>query len=173
MKITFIDWVVVAAYFAANLLIGFYYRKKASASTGDFFISGRQVTWWLAGSSMVAATFAADTPLAVTGLVARQGIAANWLWWSLLLNGMMTVFFFARFWRRAEVVTDAELVYVQEMADWLDDENKPHPCNGESGYKDLEIMMALCRSVVQRGKVKLPLGPGDPELESLKQVLAG
>jgi predicted dehydrogenase len=63
--------------------------------------------------------------------------------------------------------------YVQEMADWLDDENKPHPCNGESGYKDLEIMMALCRSVVQRGKVKLPLGPGDPELESLKQVLSG
>jgi SSS family solute:Na+ symporter len=110
MKITFIDWVVVAAYFAVNLLIGLYYRKKASASTGDFFVSGRQVTWWLAGTSMVAATFAADTPLAVTGLVARQGIAGNWLWWSLLLNGMMTVFFFARFWRRAEVITDAELV---------------------------------------------------------------
>ena len=110
MKITLIDWLVVAAYFAVNLLIGLYYRKKASASTGDFFVSGREVTWWLAGTSMVATTFAADTPLAVTGLVARQGIAGNWLWWSLLLNGMMTVFFFARLWRRAEVITDAELV---------------------------------------------------------------
>ena len=110
MKITLVDWLVVAAYFAVNLLIGLYYRKKASASTGDFFVSGREVTWWLAGTSMVATTFAADTPLAVTGLVARQGIAGNWLWWSLLLNGMMTVFFFARLWRRAEVITDAELV---------------------------------------------------------------
>ena len=110
MKITLIDWLVVAAYFAVNLLIGLYYRKKASASTGDFFVSGRKVTWWLAGTSMVAATFAADTPLAVTGFVARQGIAGNWFWWSFLLSGMMTVFFFARLWRRAEIITDAEFV---------------------------------------------------------------
>jgi Na+/proline symporter len=110
MKLTFLDWMVVAAYFLINLLIGLYYRKKASQSTGDFFVSGRQVTWWLAGTSMVATTFAADTPLAVTGLVARQGIAGNWLWWNFLFSGMMTVFFFARLWRRAEVVTDAEFV---------------------------------------------------------------
>ena len=109
MKLTFLDWSVVAAYFLVNLAIGLYYRKKASRSTGDFFVSGREVTWWLAGTSMVATTFAADTPLAVTGLVAKQGIAGNWLWWSLLFNGM-TVFFFARLWRRAEVITDAELV---------------------------------------------------------------
>jgi Na+/proline symporter len=110
MKITFIDWLVVAVYFALNLLIGLYYRKRASASTGDFFVSGRKVAWWLAGTSMVAATFAADTPLAVTGFVARQGIAGNWFWWSFLLSGMMTVFFFARLWRRAEIITDAEFV---------------------------------------------------------------
>jgi Na+/proline symporter len=110
MKITPIDWLVVAAYFAINLLIGLYYRKKASASTGDFFVSGRKVGWLLAGTSMVAATFAADTPLAVTGFVARQGIAGNWFWWSFLLSGMMTVFFFARLWRRAEIITDAEFV---------------------------------------------------------------
>lgn len=110
MKLTLADWLVVAAYFLINLLIGLYYRKKASASTGDFFVSGREVTWWLAGTSMVATTFAADTPLAVTGLVARQGIAGNWLWWNFLFSGMMTVFFFARLWRRAEVITDAELV---------------------------------------------------------------
>ena len=87
-----------------------YYRKKAGASTADFFVSGRQVTWWLAGTSMVATTFAADTPLAVTGLVARQGIAGNWLWWNFLLSGMMTVFFYARLWRRSEIITDAEFV---------------------------------------------------------------
>jgi len=110
MKLTRLDWLVVAAYFLLNLLIGLYYRKKASASTGEFFVSGRQVTWWLAGTSMVATTFAADTPLAVTGFVARQGIAGNWIWWSFLFSGMMTVFFFARLWRRAEVITDAELV---------------------------------------------------------------
>jgi SSS family solute:Na+ symporter len=110
MKLTLLDWSVVVAYFLINLLIGLYYRKKASRSTGDFFVSGREVTWWLAGTSMVATTFAADTPLAVTGLVARQGIAGNWLWWSLLFNGMMTVFFFARLWRRAQTITDAELV---------------------------------------------------------------
>jgi len=110
MKITPIDWLVVAAYFAINLLIGLYYRKRASASTGDFFVSGRKVGWLLAGTSMVAATFAADTPLAVTGFVARQGIAGNWFWWSFLLSGMMTVFFFARLWRRAEIITDAEFV---------------------------------------------------------------
>ncbi len=110
MRLTLLDWLVVAAYFVINLAIGIYYRSKASKSTGDFFVSGRQVTWWLAGTSMVATTFAADTPLAVTGFVARQGIAGNWIWWSFLLSGMMTVFFFARLWRRAEVITDAEFV---------------------------------------------------------------
>ncbi len=110
MKLTLIDWLVVAGYFLVNLGIGLYYRRKASASTGDFFVSGRQVTWWLAGTSMVATTFAADTPLWVTGQVVRHGIAANWFWWSFLFSGMMTVFFFARLWRRAEIITDVELV---------------------------------------------------------------
>jgi solute:Na+ symporter, SSS family len=110
MKLTFSDWLVVGAYFLVNLLIGLYYRKKASASTDDFFVSGREVTWWLAGTSMVATTFAADTPLWVTGQVVQHGIAANWFWWSFLFSGMMTVFFFARLWRRAEIITDVELV---------------------------------------------------------------
>jgi len=110
MKLTVLDWIVVGSYFLINLLIGLYYRKKGGSSTNEFFVSGRKVTWWLAGTSMVATTFAADTPLAVTGLVIRQGIAGNWLWWSLLLNGMMTVFFYARLWRRAEIITDVELV---------------------------------------------------------------
>ena len=110
MKLTIVDWIVVAGYFLINLLIGLYYRKKASASTSDFFVSGREVSWWLAGTSMVATTFAADTPLWVTGQVVRHGVAGNWFWWSFLFSGMMTVFFFARMWRRAEIITDVELV---------------------------------------------------------------
>jgi solute:Na+ symporter, SSS family len=104
-----IDWLVVAAYFAANLGVGLYYRKRASSSVDEYFAGGRNVSWWLAGTSMVATTFAADTPLAVTGLVASHGIAGNWLWWNMLLGGMLTVFFFARLWRRAGVLTDVEL----------------------------------------------------------------
>ncbi len=108
MKLTLFDWSVVAGYFAINLLIGLWYRKQATGSTEDYFVSGRNASWWLAGTSMVATTFAADTPLAVTGLVASYGIAGNWLWWNLLLSNMLTVFFFARLWRRAGVVTDLE-----------------------------------------------------------------
>jgi Na+/proline symporter len=113
MPLTHLDWLVIAAYLLFNLLIGIYYRTKASGSTEDFFISGRDVSWWLAGTSMVATTFAADTPLFVCGLVATQGISGNWIWWSLCLSGMTTVFFFARYWRRAEILTDVELVEIR------------------------------------------------------------
>ncbi len=86
MPLTHLDWLVIAAYLLFNLLIGIYYRSKASGSTEDFFVSGRNVSWWLAGTSMVATTFAADTPLFVCGLVATQGISGNWIWWSLPLR---------------------------------------------------------------------------------------
>jgi SSS family solute:Na+ symporter len=108
MRLTFADWSVVALYFLFNLGVGLYYKSRASRSTAEFFLSGRNVPWWLAGTSMVATTFAADTPLVVTGLVARNGIAGNWLWWNLLASGMLTVFFYARLWRRAGVMTDIE-----------------------------------------------------------------
>jgi SSS family solute:Na+ symporter len=110
MALTATDWIVIAVYLALNLLISLYYRRRSSGSTEEFFVSGRNVSWWLAGTSMVATTFAADTPLLVTGLVAKNGISGNWLWWSQCLSGMMTVFFFARYWRRAEILTDVEFV---------------------------------------------------------------
>lgn len=113
MRLTWIDWIAIAAYFLFNILIGLYYRKRATGSTEDFFVSGRNVSWWLAGTSMVATTFAADTPLAVTGLVASFGIAGNWLWWSMLMSGMLTVFFYARLWRRAGVLTDVEFAEIR------------------------------------------------------------
>jgi len=113
MRLTLIDWLAIAAYFLLNILIGLYYRKRATGSTEDYFASGRNASWWLAGTSMVATTFAADTPLAVTGIVASHGIAGNWLWWSMLMSGMLTVFFYARLWRRAGVLTDVEFAEIR------------------------------------------------------------
>ena len=108
MRLDWLDWSIIALYFAFNVAVGLYYKRRASRDTAEFFLSGRNVPWWLAGTSMVATTFAADTPLVVTGLVARNGIAGNWLWWNLLASGMLTVFFYARLWRRAGVMTDIE-----------------------------------------------------------------
>ncbi len=113
MQLTLVDWLAIAAYFLFNILIGLYYRKRATASTEDYFIGGRKVSWWLAGTSMVATTFAADTPLAVAGMVAKNGIAGNWLWWNMLMSGMLTVFFYARLWRRAGVLTDVEFAEIR------------------------------------------------------------
>ena len=108
MQLSFIDWAVVALYFLFNLSIGLYYKSRAGKSMDEFFLSGRNIPWWLAGTSMVATTFAADTPLAVTGMVAKGGIAGNWLWWNMAASGLLTVFFYARLWRRSGVMTDIE-----------------------------------------------------------------
>ena len=108
MQLSFIDWAVVALYFAFNLGIGLYYKSRAGSNMEEFFLSGRNIPWWLAGTSMVATTFAADTPLAVTGMVAKGGIAGNWLWWNMAASGLLTVFFYARLWRRSGVMTDIE-----------------------------------------------------------------
>src|SRR4051794_4640766 len=113
MQLGLLDWLAIGLYFVANIGIGLYYRSRATSSTEEFFVGGRNVSWWLAGTSMVATTFAADTPLAVIGLVASFGIAGNWLWWSMLMSGMLTVFFFARLWRRARVLTDVEFAEIR------------------------------------------------------------
>src|SRR6266446_3606868 len=109
MTISGIDWAIVAAYFLLSAGIGLYFTRRGGESLDQYFLSGRQAPWWLAGTAMVATTFAADTPLVVTGLVASKGVAGNWLWWNFVMSGMLTVFFFARLWRRAEVMTDVEL----------------------------------------------------------------
>jgi len=122
VPLTLLDWSAIAGYLLITLLLGLYFRRRSGRSTEDYFVSGRQVTWWLAGTSMVATTFAADTPLAVTGLVYTQGIAGNWLWWSFLPSGMMTVFLFAKLWRRSGLLTDvqfAEMRYAGRPAAFL------------------------------------------------------
>jgi Na+/proline symporter len=113
MSLSAIDWAIVAAYFLLSTVIGLLFTKKGGESLNEYFLSGRNVSWWLAGASMVATTFAADTPLVVTGLVAAHGVAGNWLWWNMVMSGMLTVFFFARLWRRANVMTDVEFAEIR------------------------------------------------------------
>src|SRR5687768_12480402 len=109
MKLAPIDFAILGGYFLLILGIGLFFARRAKRSMADYFISHRQTPWWLAGIVMVSTTFSADTPLAVTEMVLKNGVAGNWLWWSMLPSGMMTVFFFAKLWRRAEVITDIEL----------------------------------------------------------------
>ena len=108
-----VDWAVILLYFVASFAIALAYSRRAGRSADEFFLSGRAMPWWLAGTSMVATTFAADTPLAVTGLTVKYGIAGNWLWWSFAMSGMLTVVFYARLWRRAGVTTDAEFAEIR------------------------------------------------------------
>ncbi len=113
MRLALLDWIVITA----TLLICFgpalYYRKRAGQNTAEFFASGRAVPWWLAGLSMVATTFSSDTPNLVTDIVRRNGVAGNWVWWAFTLTGVATVFFYARMWRRSEVLTDLEFYEIR------------------------------------------------------------
>ena len=107
---TWFDWSIVGLYVGAALLIGFYFVKRAAASTTDFFVAGRSLPWYIAGTSMVATTFSSDTPLWVAGAVREEGIYAVWIMWAGVLGTLATVFFFARLWRRLEVLTEIEFI---------------------------------------------------------------
>ncbi len=113
MSLTFLDWAIVVAYFALSIGIGFAFTKKGGESLEEYFVAGRNVPWWLAGAAMIATTFAADTPLVVTGLVAAHGVAGNWIWWNFVMSGTLTVFLYARLWRRAKVMTDVEFAEIR------------------------------------------------------------
>ncbi|MCH7398805.1 Na+:solute symporter [Belliella sp. DSM 107340] len=108
MNISLLDWGIIAAFFVVSMLIGVYTSKKAGTSAKEFFLSGRNMPWWLLGVSMVATTFSADTPNLVTDIVRTNGVSGNWVWWAFLLTGMLTVFVYAKLWRRSEVTTDLE-----------------------------------------------------------------
>ncbi|NHQ60336.1 Na+:solute symporter [Chlorobium sp. BLA1] len=109
-QLNLLDYGFILGYLLLTLVIGLWFSKRASENVDEFFLSGRQLPWWIAGTGMVATTFAADTPLAVAGFVAKNGIAGNWVWWTFVSGGMLTVFFFARLWRRAEILTDLEFI---------------------------------------------------------------
>jgi len=113
VRLEWIDWSIVIAFLVFSLVLGLLLTRRAGKGVEEFFLSGRSLPWWLTGTSMVATSFSADTPLAVSELVRTHGVAGNWLWWCYGFGGMLSVFIFARFWRRAEVLTDAELTEVR------------------------------------------------------------
>ena len=113
MKLVTIDFVILAVFFSIVLLIGFIASKKAGKNTTEFFLGGRGMPWWLLGISMVACTFSADTPNLVTGMVREDGVAKNWAWWAFLITGMITVFIYARLWRRSNIMTDLEFYEIR------------------------------------------------------------
>lgn len=104
------DWIIVALFLGITLYIGLRFKNKASGSLTDFFLAGRNLPWYIAGISMVATTFAADTPLWVAEVIKKNGISGNWLWWNMLIGGMLTTFFFAKMWRKANVITELEFL---------------------------------------------------------------
>ncbi len=113
MALSVLDWFIIGAYITFSMGVGLYFYKRAATSTSEYFMAGRTLPWWVVGTSMVATTFAADTPLAVTEFVRGPGIWQNWFWWNQLLAGLLGVFLFSRLWRRAEVLTDNELIEVR------------------------------------------------------------
>ncbi len=105
-----LDWAIIAVYIVIVTLVGFVFIRRASGSVAEYFVAGRNLPWWLAGTSLVATSFAADTPLVITGIVATKGIAGNWLWWNQVITWSLAVVFFARLWRRSGILTDAEFI---------------------------------------------------------------
>jgi len=108
MTLSTFDWTIIAAYFALSLVVGLWVSRQAGQDTKSFFLAGQNMPWWLLGVSMVATTFSTDTPNLVTDLVRQNGVSGNWAWWAFLLTGMLTVFVYARLWRRSGVLTDIE-----------------------------------------------------------------
>lgn len=113
MNLSSLDWVIIFSFFALFLFIGLRVSKKAGSSSKEFFLSGRNMPWWLIGVSMVATTFSADTPNLVTDIVRKNGVAGNWAWWAFLITGMVTVFIYAKLWRKSGVLTDLEFYEIR------------------------------------------------------------
>jgi Na+/proline symporter len=169
-----LDWIVVAAYLGGTLALGMVLARRGSKSLAEFFVGGRAIPWWLAGASMAATTFNVDTPLYVTGVVARRGIAGNWEWWSFAFTHVLMAVVLARLWRRATIMTDAELIelrYGGRPAAILRATRAllfavPINCLG-IGYG----MLAMRKVLVALGAMNgLPL-PGDPQLWAVVAIV--
>ena len=158
MNLSTLDWINIFGFFAVSLAIGLYAAQRAGKNSTEFFLSGRNMPWWLLGISMVATTFSADTPNLVTDIVRKNGVAGNWAWWAFLLTGMLTVFVYSRLWRRSNVLTDLEfyeLRYGGNAAAFL------------RGFRALYlgvlfnvvIMAGVCLAAVKIGGTLLNLSP--------------
>ncbi len=158
MQLTTLDWGIIIAFFVLSLFIGLWASRKAGKGFTEFFLSGRSMPWWLLGISMVATTFSADTPNLVTDIVRQNGVAGNWVWWAFLLTGMLTVFVYAKLWRRSGVLTDLEfyeLRYSGKAASFL------------RGFRaiylglifNVIIMATVCLAAIKIGAILLDLSP--------------
>lgn len=156
--LSWVDWAIIAAFFVISLAIGLAVAKDAGKSTEDFFLSGRNMPWWLLGVSMVATTFSADTPNLVTDIVRQNGVAGNWAWWAFLLTGMFTVFIYAKLWRRSKVVTDLEfyeLRYSGKGAAFI----RGFRAIYLGVFFNVMIMATVCLAAIKIGGVMLNLSP--------------
>lgn len=158
MALSTLDWSIIIAFFIVTLLIGVLVSRQAGKSSSDFFLSGRNMPWWLLGVSMVATTFAADTPNLVAGIVRKDGIAGNWVWWAFLLTGMVTVFIYARLWRKLGITTDLEFYeirYKGKAAAFL----RGFRAIYLGVFFNIVIMATVCLAGVKIGNVMLGLSP--------------
>lgn len=158
MVLETIDWSVIVAFFVVSLAIGIVIAKRAGSSSAEFFLSGRNMPWWLLGVSMVATTFSADTPNLVTDIVRKNGVSGNWSWWVFLLTGMLTVFVYSRLWRRSKVMTDLEfyeLRYSGKPAAFL----RGFRALYLGVFFNIMIMAAVALAAIKMGSVLLGLEP--------------
>jgi SSS family solute:Na+ symporter len=158
MKLEIIDWSILVIFFIILLSIGFFASKKAGSSVNEFFLSGRNMPWWLLGISMVATTFSADTPNLVTDIVRTNGVSGNWVWWAFLLTGLLTVFVYAKLWRRSEVLTDLEFYemrYGGKGAAFL----RGFRAIYLGVFFNVMIMATVCLAGIKIGSVMLGLTP--------------
>jgi len=158
MQLSTLDWSILIVFFVILLSIGFFASKKAGNSVNEFFLSGRNMPWWLLGISMVATTFSADTPNLVTDIVRTNGVSGNWVWWAFLLTGMLTVFVYAKLWRRSEVLTDLEfyeLRYGGKGAAFL----RGFRAIYLGVFFNIMIMASVCLAGIKIGSVMLGLTP--------------
>ena len=160
MQLETIDWAIIIATFAITLTIGLFAARKAGSGTTEFFLSGRNMPWWLLGVSMVATTFSSDTPNLVTDIVRKNGVAGNWIWWAFLLTGMLTVFVYARLWRRSGALTDIEfyeLRYSGKSAAFL----RGFRALYLGFFFNVIIMAAVSLAAIKIGGIMLGLSPLD------------
>ncbi len=158
MNISNLDWTIIFFFFIIFIIIGFINLKKSGESSKEFFLSGRNMPWWLLGISMVATTFSADTPNLVTNIVREDGISGNWVWWAFLITGMMTVFFYAKLWRRSKVLTDLEfyeLRYSGKAATFL----RAFRAIYLGVFFNVMIMATVCLAGIKIGGILLGLSP--------------
>ncbi|MFT5264769.1 MAG: SSS family solute:Na+ symporter [Polaribacter sp.] len=158
MQLSTLDWGIIAAFFIGSMLIGLMVSRQSGKSASDFFLSGRNMPWWLLGVSMVATTFSADTPNLVTDIVRKDGVAGNWVWWAFLITGMMTVFVYAKLWRRSGIVTDLEfyeLRYSGKEAAFL----RGFRAIYLGVFFNVLIMATVCLAAIKIGSTLLDISP--------------